>query len=421
MNPISIVFQLLRPLHPLHPMRRGAALALLGLLGLCANAHALSCPDGQEKDGALCYPKARDGYTCTASLCVANCPDGYKSSGIGTCHYASATTYTEKPYISRSHSGMQRCLALFYNNCRSGYHMDVCGICSYKGAWDTTRKSYDRGPGSNPDVTAAFNRVSDTARATWGRTEAGMKSVYASALAGINGVAQDVLYSAAKEVAHDVANQKSCNVKQFDSNVKALKANADLGNKLKRIVVMAAKGKADPQIPQDMQEIARAVGVFGSAAKNCFPLYDKWSLGVFGKAEETAGAGVYYSVGIVITIPTSDKAPVDVRSFVQAGASFGPEAVSTDEIGLFLAAGPASSLDGPEIGVSMVLDADVGVNAGIGISVPTQLPSFDPLDLQGSIKKWLAALAPTIALGVSVGEGGGAAVTTGYGKTAQLN
>lgn len=415
MGPISIMF------NPLRRLRRATALALLGLLGLCANAHALSCPDGQQKDGALCYAKPRDGYSCTASLCVANCPDGYHSSGIGTCHYSGSTTYTEKPYWSRSHSGMQRCLALFYNNCRSGYHMDVCGICSYKGAWDTTRHSYDRGPGSNPDVTAAFNQVSTTARATWGRTVNGMKSVYDSALSGITGLAQDQLYSAAKQVGYDLVHQKNCNIKQLDGNVKAIKASADLNNKLKRLVVAASKGKADPQIALDMQDIARAVGAFNGLVSGCFPLYTKWTLGVYGKSEEAAGVGIYDSVGIAITIPTNDTTPVDVRAFVSVGLSYGPEALASDEIGIFLTAGTVDSLNGPEIGMAFAVDVDAGVNAGVGISVPTRLPSFDPLNLAASYQNWLATLAPTIALGVSIGEGAQVAVTTGYGVTAQLN
>lgn len=40
-----------------------------------------SCPEGQEKNGALCYPKCNQGYTGVGPVCWENCPDGYTDTG----------------------------------------------------------------------------------------------------------------------------------------------------------------------------------------------------------------------------------------------------------------------------------------------------------------------------------------------------
>ena len=391
-------------------------LALAGLLIFSGSAHALTCPGDMVKEGALCYAKPRDGYSCSATFCVENCRDGYHSSGIGTCHYSGSTTYTEKPYVSRSHSGMQRCLALFYNNCRADYRMDLCGICSYTGAWDTTRKSYDRGPGSNPDVSAAFRALTSTAMATWGRALNVLTAAYNTAVQAIIALVQDQLYQAAKTVGTTLVAQKTnCNIDQISKAFTLVKANADLRNVMHRIVVAGAKGKVDSQIVLDMQTIANAVGVTAGNIFQCSPVPKKWSFGIYGQMNTAAGVGASNTVGIAMNIPLDGHAPTasDVASFMSAGLAYGPELVSTDEIGLFIAGGDIQSISGPSIGINIALAADIGAQVGIGFSVPTRMPSFDASNLLQSYQNFVAALAPTISLGLSTGEGGGVAVTVG--------
>jgi len=400
----------------LRRLARTLFLALAGLLIFGGSAHAFSCPGDKVKEGALCYAKPRDGYSCTATFCVENCRDGYHSTGIATCHYSGSTTYPQKPYLTRSHSGMQRCLALFYNDCRAGYHMDVCGICSYKSAWDITRKSYDRGPGVNPDVSAAFRAVTSTALATWGRAINVLDAAYNTALQTLTGLVQNQLYSAAKTVGHTLVTQKTnCKIGEISKSFRLVRANPDLRNVMKRIVVAGAKGKVDAQIVQDMQTLSSAVGLAISNISGCSPVPKKWSFGVYGQMVDAVGAGVSRTVGIAMNIPLDGRAPTvaDVAAYMSVGAVFGPELAVSDDIGIFVAGGDIASIGGPSIGLGMELEADVGAQVGVSFSIPTRMPSFDPTNLLQAYQDFIATLAPSFSLGLSVGEGGGGAVTFG--------
>ena len=118
------------------------------------------CSNGKNNEGGLCYDPPRSGYGCTATTCSENCPSGYSSSGVATCHYTGGgTTYTKKsharPINGCQHSRFQ-CAALCYDreddgqHCRTNYAMDACGICSYQGKWDVTRRTYSRAAGTVP-------------------------------------------------------------------------------------------------------------------------------------------------------------------------------------------------------------------------------------------------------------------------------
>ncbi len=37
-----------------------------------------TCPDGYDKDGALCYPSCRDGHSGAGPLCLTDCPNDYR-------------------------------------------------------------------------------------------------------------------------------------------------------------------------------------------------------------------------------------------------------------------------------------------------------------------------------------------------------
>jgi hypothetical protein len=396
-------------------------LALLCLGTGSVDAFALSCPADREASGGLCYVKPRDGYSCQATLCVQNCPSGYVSSGIGTCHFKGTLTYTLPPYLTRSHSGMQRCLALFYNNCREGYHMDVCGICSYQGAWDTTRASYDRGAGINPDVSSAFNRLSDTARATWGRLQAGIQSGFAQLLAALQGLVQDQLYAAVKDVGTAARNNPatSCLLKEARTKLAAMKQDADALNVLKRLVVAGGNGKADPQVALDMAYVAGRLGLVSSVCG--YPIKpDAMSFGVYAQYDLVAGVGHSGSVGVAVNLPLSSSTKLDPRAFISQGLMFGPELGDAVGIGVFIALADVRSLNGPSMSIGMALDLDIGGDVGLGFNIPSSLPTFNLSDPLGSYKAWVQTLAPSFSVGLSVGDGGGAAVTFGYGTTMQL-
>lgn len=399
MNVISIICR---------GLRRSTALLMLGLFGLCANAHALSCPDGQQKDGALCYPKPRDGYSCTASLCSANCPSGYRSSGFGTCHYAGSLTYTEKPYISRSHSGMQRCLALFYNNCRSGYRMDVCGICSYKGAWDTTRSTYDRGPGTNPDVTAAFRQVSITAQATYGRALHGAEGVYAQTVNVFTTDLTDLLIrEAAKTASKNFSDKHKTAIQNVGAKFTEAMRNPDFVNRMRRVVVAASKGIKDQTLINDMKALANQIGDTS--------LRTGWVFGVYGGFEAVAGAGVTSTVGIAIQMETLDTAP-EVVGVVSGGMALGPDVSVGAELGLFFQQGSVSgktwSWNGPVLGLGGQVEMGVGIAAGLSYQLATRWPVqdasiVDPTVFNKALADYFKNGSWGFSLGVATGAGAG--------------
>jgi hypothetical protein len=397
-------------------------LALLSLCLISADAMALSCPDNRESSGGLCYLKPRDGYSCTATLCVQNCRDGYHSTGIGTCHYSGSTTYTQRPYLTRSHSGMQRCLALFYNNCRDGYHMDVCGICSYQGAWDITRASYDRGAGTNPDMSAAFNRLSDTTRATWGRLLAGIQTGFAQLLASLQALEKAALHAAVVTLAKEAVAVPGLSAQLDDVGAKlaALQQNAESLNILKRLAVAGATGKADAQVAKDMLYVATHLGVVDNKS-------GIKAFGVYQHVEALAGGGASNQVGIAMNVPASlaaDPAKMDPRAFMSQGLVFGPEAGTSVGFGIFLIKGDVRSLNGPEMSVGLDAAVAAGVNVGVGLSVPTKWPAFPvTTDLQvitDAYTAWLRPPSLVFSVGISSGAEAGAAVTFGYGSTIQL-
>ena len=118
------------------------------------------CPAGKVNENGLCYDPPGDGWGCTATSCSENCPSGYSSSGVATCHYTGGgTTYTKgshaRPISGCQHSRFQ-CAGLCYDreddgqHCRTNYAMDACGICSYQGRWDLTRRTKSRAAGTVP-------------------------------------------------------------------------------------------------------------------------------------------------------------------------------------------------------------------------------------------------------------------------------
>ncbi|MBI3350055.1 MAG: hypothetical protein HY020_22945, partial [Burkholderiales bacterium] len=347
--------------------------ALFGLLALCGSAQAFDCPSGQEKSGLLCYTKPREGYSCQASLCVANCPDGYHSTGIGTCHYSASTTYTQKPYISRSHSGMQRCLALFYNDCRDRYHMDVCGICSYKGKWDTLRASYDRGPGVSPDVSAAFRQVGIVAQTTYGRALFGAQGFYNQALQAFTDGMTDAIKSQATSSATDFVNQHKDALTLIKTGFDSMQNDPEMINVMRRLVVAASKGKVDAQIAADIKKIADKVG----ATK----LGTGWIFGVQGGISAAYAVGGYETIGIAVDLNTLSTTP-NVAVMVNEGLSLGPSFGADLQLGIFVQQGKVSrqTWQGPTMGISLSQPVIPQTNVsaeGVSYQMATRWPVQD--------------------------------------------
>lgn len=40
-----------------------------------------SCPSNKDKNGALCYPKCKEGYHGIGPVCWSKCPDGFHDDG----------------------------------------------------------------------------------------------------------------------------------------------------------------------------------------------------------------------------------------------------------------------------------------------------------------------------------------------------
>ncbi len=105
-----------------------------------------SCDSDQDKEGALCYPKCRDGYTSDgAALCYEKCRNGYSNSTVGMCHYTGGgSTYTRSCHYD------WRKAKTTCDSCRDGYTStsSIDRTCWFKGAWDYAKNSYGRGAGS---------------------------------------------------------------------------------------------------------------------------------------------------------------------------------------------------------------------------------------------------------------------------------
>ena len=55
--------------------------ALEGLGNMNLTCFGVSCNDDEDKDGGLCYPKCKPGYTGRVGMCIKDCPDGWERTG----------------------------------------------------------------------------------------------------------------------------------------------------------------------------------------------------------------------------------------------------------------------------------------------------------------------------------------------------
>jgi hypothetical protein len=91
-----------------------------------------SCPEGYEKQGLLCYPICKEGYTGFVTGCYQNCPLGWQDTGL-ICQKPSS-------YNRREHSSQMECELhvtrpceqvgdLWYPPCNENFVADGCCLC----------------------------------------------------------------------------------------------------------------------------------------------------------------------------------------------------------------------------------------------------------------------------------------------------
>lgn len=132
------------------------------------------CPEGQIKDpnGALCYPKCRDGYYAVGPVCWQSCPGGFRDDGAycaKPAEYGRGAGYPwkagDKPFNydkakerceKENPQGCERDGLIYYPKCREGFHMVGCCTCSPNCPPDfgadigvsCTKKNYPNGAGT---------------------------------------------------------------------------------------------------------------------------------------------------------------------------------------------------------------------------------------------------------------------------------
>lgn len=124
------------------------------------------CPEGQENDAGLCYPKCREGYKGVGPVCWGVCPSGFTDIGAfcqKPAAYGRGAGFVSEELCRNSNdhgaktNGCEKYGLLWYPKCDPNYHAVGCCICSPNcpaGWTDTgtgcTKPSYGRGVGTVP-------------------------------------------------------------------------------------------------------------------------------------------------------------------------------------------------------------------------------------------------------------------------------
>ncbi|CDW91799.1 UNKNOWN [Stylonychia lemnae] len=94
------------------------------------------CHNDEDKNGALCYPKCRDGYHGVGPVCWGQCTNGYKDTGVDCLKpksYGRGAGYPIWDHKKCNHHHSQGCEksgALWYPKCNNGFHNVACCVCS---------------------------------------------------------------------------------------------------------------------------------------------------------------------------------------------------------------------------------------------------------------------------------------------------
>lgn len=96
-----------------------------------------SCRDGQEKNGALCYPNCREGFYGVGPVCWQPCPSGFRDDGafcykpeaygrgVGYAIWNEDNCNRDNPDV-----GCEKWGAIWYPRCKTNFHNVACCICS---------------------------------------------------------------------------------------------------------------------------------------------------------------------------------------------------------------------------------------------------------------------------------------------------
>jgi hypothetical protein len=93
------------------------------------------CGEGEDLDGALCYPKCPDGFTGVGPVCWQNCPDGFRDDGAFCAKpeaYGRGAGYAlwDEAKCTAENGRCEQNGLLFYPVCREGYQAFGSNICS---------------------------------------------------------------------------------------------------------------------------------------------------------------------------------------------------------------------------------------------------------------------------------------------------
>ncbi len=126
-----------------------------------------TCPDGQEKDGALCYPKCDSGYTGVGPVCWETCPSGYTDTGAFCTKVVPQKNYGRPDGIipTGCPAGQENQAGLCYKPCDAGDSAEgpLCFKPCPAGTKDigvfcsstTPKDTYTRAVGTIPNVCPA--------------------------------------------------------------------------------------------------------------------------------------------------------------------------------------------------------------------------------------------------------------------------
>ena len=92
------------------------------------------CPEGQEQNGAMCYPGCKDGYGGAGPECWQRCPEGFRDDGAYCAKpgaYGRGVGYfREQKCTDQNSQGCEKWGLLWYPKCKGGFHAVGCCVCS---------------------------------------------------------------------------------------------------------------------------------------------------------------------------------------------------------------------------------------------------------------------------------------------------
>lgn len=95
----------------------------------------LICGADEEQDGALCYPKCKDGYKGVGPVCWQQCPASFRDDGAFCGKpepYGRGVGYPlwDEKKCEKEHGACEKDGLLWYPKCKSGFHNVGCCVCS---------------------------------------------------------------------------------------------------------------------------------------------------------------------------------------------------------------------------------------------------------------------------------------------------